>query len=127
MRRVGWNYSFLIALLFASSLCFARDKNEYQSTKLLELTDAGSGFCYVIQVGDTAYLAETSKKPAMSLTVGDPVKFRMKKNNIWLQVQRKYPVGADTYFDEIKTKIQIRKQMTEGQQLPSCAVAISVP
>jgi len=127
MRRVSSNRAFLMAVLFASTLCFARDKNEYQSTKLLELTDAGHGFCYVIRVDDMAYLAESSKKPAMSLTVGDPVEFRIKKNNIWLQVQRKYPVGPDTYVDEIKTKIQIRKHMTEGQRLPSCAVAISVP
>ncbi|HEV2469348.1 MAG TPA: hypothetical protein VGS78_09145 [Candidatus Sulfotelmatobacter sp.] len=127
MRRLGPYCAVLLAVLFASSLCVARDKNEYQSTKLLELTDAGRGFCYVIQVGDMAYLAETSKKPAMSLTVGDPVKFRIKKSNIWLQVQRKYPVGTDTYFDEIKTRIQIRKRMTQGQRLPSCAVAISVP
>lgn len=127
MRRLGSNCALFIAVLFVSSLGLAREKNEYQSTKLLELTDAGSGFCYVIRVGDMAYLAETSKKPAMSLTVGDPVEFRIKKNNIWLQVQRKYPMGTDTYFDEIKTKIQIRKHMTEGQQLPSCAVAISVP
>ncbi|HTZ82077.1 MAG TPA: hypothetical protein VMB66_02735 [Candidatus Acidoferrales bacterium] len=117
----------LIALVAFAGTVFARDKNSYQSTKLLELTDAGSGFCFVIQVGDLAYLAESSKKPGTNLTVGDPVAFRIQKNNIWIKVQRKYPIGPDTYLDPVKAKIQIRKQMTQGQQLPSCAVAISAP
>lgn len=119
--------SLLALVAFITPLSFGGDKTPYQSTKLLELTDAGHGFCFVIQVGDTAYLAETSAKPGMNLTVGDPVEVKIKKNDIWIKVQRKYPVGPDSYLDAVKTKIKLHKRMTEGQQLPSCAVAISAP
>ncbi len=115
-----------VVLLVLAGASFARDKTPYQSTKLLELTNAGSGFCFVIQVGDLAYLAETSAKPGMNLIVGDPVEIKIKNKNIWLKVQRKYPVGSDSYLDEVKTKVMLRKHMTEGQRLPSCALAISV-
>jgi hypothetical protein len=116
----------LFGLLLLSCSCFARDKTPYQSTKLLELKNVGDGFCFVLQVGDLAYLADTSDKPGINLIVGDPVEFKIKTDNIWLKVERKYPIGSDTYTGEVKAKIRLRKRMTEGQKLPSCALAISV-
>jgi hypothetical protein len=106
--------------------CFAyAGQKTYTATRLVELTRAGgrwghSGFCFVVQLDDLAYVAFTDDKPPRNLIVGDPLQIRIKGDHMWIRTDKKPP------DDEIKTTISIRERMTGDAKLPTCSLSVSV-
>lgn len=114
----------LIVLIALSTGASARNKAEFQTTKLIELQRDGNGFCFVVQVGDLAYLAATSDPPTSNLIVGDPVEMKIDKDHIRVKSNKKWPdVEPD---GTIKTTIKLRLRMTPDVKLPSCALPVVV-
>lgn len=114
----------VIPLLLITASAFSRDKTPYQTTKLLELQASGTGFCFVVQLDDLAYIATATDPPASNLIVGDPVQVKVKGDNIQIMTDKKWPAVAPD--GSIKAKVVGRKRMTADTKLPSCALAVTV-
>lgn len=111
-------------MLLLTSPSFARDKTPYQTTKLLELDGNGNSFCFVVQLGDLAYIAHADEAPTSNLIVGDPVSVRIDKDNIRIMTNKKWPAVQPD--GSIKARILTRQRMTGNSKLPSCALAVTV-
>jgi hypothetical protein len=115
-----------LIVVVLSVVTSARDKVPYRSTKLIELNSRAGGFCFVIQLDDLAYTAVAEGHTERNLVVGDPIQVKVSGDYIWLKVEKKYPLGSDYYSDEVKSRITVRKRMTQDSQLPTCALPVAI-
>jgi hypothetical protein len=103
---------------------FARVKTPYQVTKLVELQSNGKGFCFVVQLGDLAYVGVSDDSPPSNLIVGDTIQARIDHDKLRIMTNKHWPdVEPD---GSMKTRIVVRERIGEHAKLPSCALAVSV-
>jgi hypothetical protein len=116
-------FAIAIVLTISTSM-HARDKDVYQTTKLLELIGSTEEFCFVVQINDLAYVLVAKGNAPSNLIVGDPIPVKIKDDNAWVK-------DEDTkkfYYDrsDFKAKIVSRKRMTGDAALPTCALSVKI-
>ena len=81
-------------------------------------------FCFVVQLGDMAYIAVAHGRVPEKMIVGDPIQIRIKKDDLFVQTATE----KRWYYDdmEIKGRIRVRQRMNGDAKLPSCALAVAL-
>jgi len=114
----------LALLLLLPISAFARDKNPYRTTKLIELQSTGTGFCFIVQIDDLAHIGVSNDAPTSNLIVADKVQVKVTGQAIHIMTNKKWPdVEPD---GAIKARIAVQQRMTRGSKLPTCAFPVSV-
>jgi hypothetical protein len=118
----------VLASMLLAGAAHGGDESAYQSTRLLELRNYGRGFCFVVQVGDLAYVASSGDRVPSNLVIGDEMRIRIKGDHIFLTTGKTWKNGFSgrVHEEEIKSSIGIRKRMTGATNLPSCSFPVSV-
>jgi len=117
--------SIVIGLLTSASIVSAHPKT-YQTTKVIEVSGSRSEFCLVVQIDDLAYVSVADEHVPPNLIVGDSVKVRIKNDNLWIAPPTTHNGWVYGGSAETKTKIVVRKRMTEGVALPSCSLSVTL-
>jgi hypothetical protein len=100
----------------------ARQKT-YQTTKLMELrAGQDDDFCFVVQLGDIAYVAVAYGRVPNKMIVGDPIQIRIKDDKLFVRTEDKWSYAGN----QIKGQIRVRQRMTGDAKPPSCALAVTI-
>jgi hypothetical protein len=121
-------FILIVAVLMAPAVARARDKGVYQTTKLIELVNHGTSFCFVLQVDDLAYAAIAGGHLPSNLIVGDPVQVKIKGDSIYVKTGKKWmnDITHKETDDAVKARISVRGRVTVEGKLPTCSLSVVV-
>ncbi len=112
------------AIILISTSTSAREKDVYQTTKLLELLGGTESFCFVVQLDDLAYVVMAKGHAPSGLIVGDPIQVKIKDDNAWVKDENTKKFYYDR--DDFRARIVSRKQMAGDTMLPTCALVVKL-
>ena len=121
-------------LLGSGTVGHAKDKNVYQTAKLVDLRASATrlgppraqySYCLAIQAGDISYIVSYepflrgSFKPT-DLIVGDPIDIRIKGDRLY------FKTGKESSDDEAKAHITRQQRITPDSKPATCGLHVAV-